>query len=575
MFAPKVAKPQTKAAVSSTGKLAPQRSIGNQALLRLLAQRTSSLTGDRPRGDHEQEADPASLAARRPTPGASWDFSKIPLYPPDRWSQPQPPSPLATPPLPVATPTKLVVGQANDPLEHEADRVADQVMRMPDPAPSVSRAAPFCIAKGPTSEEEQKPVRAEPAAAAAKGGFEAPPIVHEVLRSSGQQLDALTRTFFEPRFGRDFSNVHIHDDVKAAQSARAVDASAYTVGQHIVFGAGRYQPRAQQGRNLLAHELGHVVQQSSQRGVTLQAQPADTTSQGFVPAPAPGVSPPPPPVPGSLDAVRAEAVEIGQKWGTLLADRDIALDTLQTKRGGVSVWDRMKPEEKQDFANKVQQQFTLLPILPQYDKPDLIAAQDDGFTSGVQSGFSLEKFTAFLVKLGTDLAIALFSGLVARGIRLPRFIAQALRSALPATSAAARTAAEVEALIARVRIQSGRVVYNIGGRAAPGEPAGAINVNPEELPGGIPNQVVVRGEAMDGLLPNGSGDEVFSRNLVGDINWDQMARASKAVVKPGGTVTLSPWGGQLGELPQIQAAMEKAGLKNVRVEFGAVVKGER
>jgi len=80
---------------------------------------------------------------------------------------------------------------------------------------------------------------------------------------------------------------------------------------------------------------------------------------------------------------------------------------------------------------------------------------------------------------------------------------------------------------------------------------------------------------MDGLLPNGSGDEVFSRNLVGDINWDQMARASKTVVKPEGTVTLSPWGGQLGELPQIQAAMEKAGLKNVRVEFGAVVKGER
>jgi len=177
----------------------------------------------------------------------------------------------------------------------------------------VRQAAPVCIAKGSACKEEQKPVRAEPAAAAADGGFEAPPIVHEVLRSSGQQLDALTRAFFEPRFGRDFFDVHIHDDAKAARSARDVDASAYTVGRHIVFGAGRYQPGAQQGRSLLAHELGHIVQQSM-RGVSLQAQP-DAAPQGFVPAPAPGVSPPPPPVPGSPDAVRTEAEPIGEEWG--------------------------------------------------------------------------------------------------------------------------------------------------------------------------------------------------------------------------------------------------------------------
>jgi hypothetical protein len=235
----------------------------------------------------------------------------------------------------------------------------------------------------------------------------------------------------------------------------------------------------------------------------------------------------------------------------------------------------MKPEERQAFTKNVEDQFALLPILPQYVKPDLIAAQDEGFSFGVQSGYSLEKFNAFLIKLGSELALALFSGLAARGVRLPQFIVRALQNQLPAASAAARTAAEAQALVARVRIQSGRVVYNIGGRGAPGEPVGAINVNPEVLPGGIPNQVVVRGEQMDRLLPLGSGEEVFSRNLVGDINWDEMARASKAVVKPGATVTLSPWGGQLGELRQIQAAMEKAGLRNVRVEFGAVVKGER
>jgi hypothetical protein len=270
-------------------------------------------------------------------------------------------------------------------------------------------------------------------------------------------------------------------------------------------------------------------------------------------------------------------VEIGKKWGELLADRDIALDTLQTKRGGVSVWDRMKPEEKQNFTNKVQQQFLLLPNLPRYDKPELIAAQEEGFAAGVQAGYSLEKFNAFLIKLGSELAIALFSGLAARGVRLPRFIAQALRRALPAISAPARTAAEAEALIARVRLQTGRVVYNIGGRAAPGEPADAININPEELRVAIPNQVVIRGEQMDLLLPAASGDEIISRNLVGDINWDEMARASKVVVKPGGTVTLSPFSpaSRAGEIEQIRAAMQKAGFKNVRVDFGAFVKGER
>lgn len=150
-------------------------------------------------------------------------------------------------------------------------------------------------------------------------------------------------------------------------------------------------------------------------------------------------------------------------------------------------------------------------------------------------------------------------------------------SAVPLSPVAtpATTAAEAEALIAKVRSEHGRIVYNVGGRAAPGEPANAININDEELRGGIPNQVLVRGENMDKLLPPGSGDEVWSRNLVGDIDWGEVARAAKVVVKPGHTVTLSPWGGQLGDLPQIKAAMEAQGFRNVRVEMGVVVKGER
>jgi outer membrane protein OmpA-like peptidoglycan-associated protein len=90
----------------------------------------------------------------------------------------------------------------------------------------------------------------------------APPIVHDVLRSPGQPLDTATRAYFEPRFGHDFSKVRIHADARASESARAVSAVAYTVGHDVVFGAGRHEPGTQAGRELLAHELTHVVQQS-------------------------------------------------------------------------------------------------------------------------------------------------------------------------------------------------------------------------------------------------------------------------------------------------------------------------
>lgn len=92
---------------------------------------------------------------------------------------------------------------------------------------------------------------------------EVPPIVHEVLRSTGQLLDQATRAFMEPRFGHDFSQVHVHTDSKAAESARAVNALAYTVGRDVVFGDGQYAPGAAEGRRLLAHELTHTIQQSS------------------------------------------------------------------------------------------------------------------------------------------------------------------------------------------------------------------------------------------------------------------------------------------------------------------------
>src|SRR4030095_11745369 len=77
-----------------------------------------------------------------------------------------------------------------------------------------------------------------------------PPIVLEVLGSPGQPLDAGTRAFMEPRFGYDFSEVRVHTDAKAAESARAVNALAYTVGENVVFGAGQYATRARDGQQV-------------------------------------------------------------------------------------------------------------------------------------------------------------------------------------------------------------------------------------------------------------------------------------------------------------------------------------
>ncbi len=99
-----------------------------------------------------------------------------------------------------------------------------------------------------------------------------PPIVHDVLNSSGKPLDAGTRAFMEPRFGQDFSNVRVHTDARAAESAQAVNALAYTVGRDVVFGMGQYAPATSSGRQLLAHELVHTIQQGSANTMNLAAK---------------------------------------------------------------------------------------------------------------------------------------------------------------------------------------------------------------------------------------------------------------------------------------------------------------
>jgi len=120
--------------------------------------------------------------------------------------------------------------------------------------------------------------------AAGGGGPElAPPIVHEVLRSPGQPLDARTRSFMEGRFGHNFSRLRVHTDGRAAESARAVAAEAYTVGEDVVFAAGAYEPRSESGKRLLSHELAHVVQATGGGASSavdgLRVDPADARAE--------------------------------------------------------------------------------------------------------------------------------------------------------------------------------------------------------------------------------------------------------------------------------------------------------
>jgi len=175
----------------------------------------------------------------------------------------------------------LAVNEPSDAFEREADRVADQVMRMPDPGTQAaddppagpSRGVPSlqrkCAcgggASGCASCKAEDDAKLQRKAATPGGITTAPPVVHDVLRSPGKPIDAATRSFMEPRFGRDFGDVRIHNNAIASESARAVGARAYTVGSNIAFRDGEYRPGAESGRRLLAHELAHVVQQSQRQ----------------------------------------------------------------------------------------------------------------------------------------------------------------------------------------------------------------------------------------------------------------------------------------------------------------------
>jgi hypothetical protein len=107
-----------------------------------------------------------------------------------------------------------------------------------------------------------------------------PPIVYDVLRSPGQFLGESARAFFGPKFGHDFADVRVHSDVRAAESAKAINARAYTAGSDIVFGSGQFSTETSEGKRLLAHELTHVVQQGSTLASSyLTVEDSDSSSE--------------------------------------------------------------------------------------------------------------------------------------------------------------------------------------------------------------------------------------------------------------------------------------------------------
>ncbi len=162
--------------------------------------------------------------------------------------------------------TKLTISSTGDRYEREADRVAEQVMRVPKPQPMNANVC------GDRCLQAQKSLQTARVGTNTPVQTTAPPIVGNVLRTPGRPLNSATRSFMESSFGQDFSSVRLHTDLQAGQSATELSARAYTVGSHIVFGPNQYAPATHHGRKLIAHELTHVIQQQNTATPVIQRQ---------------------------------------------------------------------------------------------------------------------------------------------------------------------------------------------------------------------------------------------------------------------------------------------------------------
>lgn len=159
--------------------------------------------------------------------------------------------------------TKVAAGDAADACEQEAERVADQVLSMPNPSIPPSPVEPVTLHGSRISVGRKKTGNTqERKHNALEGSSLTTPQTSVQPVGAGNRLDPQTRTYFERRFGYDFGHVRVRTDDAAAASARAVNARAFANRATLVFGKGEYSPNSSQGRRLIAHELAHVIQQS-------------------------------------------------------------------------------------------------------------------------------------------------------------------------------------------------------------------------------------------------------------------------------------------------------------------------
>ncbi len=220
-----------------------------------------------------------------------------------RMAVPQAATVFAPPARRPAIQMKTRIGPVDDPLEHEADRIADAVVSgrtvgtISDvPADTAQRKCAEC-------EEEEKSVQRKCEGCSAEhvpGG--SAEMAADAVSRGGAPLTPEQRMYFEPRFGRDFSAVRVHTDGTAKHAARAINARAYTLGSNIAFNSGEYDGVSSNGQQLLAHELAHVVQQSGAPAARVQRTVAGTSNC------AAGSSPNAPAVPlNDLQTADAEA----------------------------------------------------------------------------------------------------------------------------------------------------------------------------------------------------------------------------------------------------------------------------
>ena len=164
---------------------------------------------------------------------------------------------------------KLRIGQPGDRYEQEADRVAEQVMRMSnvqrqlEEEPVLIKPVITPLVHRQTEEEENLHTKELPGRSPEVMPFLSSKI--QSLRGGGQPLPKATRSFFESRFSADFSQVRLHTDSHAVDTAKSINARAFTVDSDIAFGLGQYAPETDSGKKLLAHELTHVEQQSGKK----------------------------------------------------------------------------------------------------------------------------------------------------------------------------------------------------------------------------------------------------------------------------------------------------------------------